>query len=128
MSALRTAKGEPVLKDFNLHVKSGETIALVGETGSGKSTIVNLLCRFYEPTSGSIRIDGVDYRERSLGWLHSNLGYVLQSPHLFSGTIRENVRFGKLDASDEQIEEACRLVNADEFIRGSGEGLRHRCR
>jgi ATP-binding cassette subfamily B protein len=115
-------EGEPVLKDFNLHVSSGETIALVGETGSGKSTIVNLLCRFYEPTSGSIRIDGVDYRERSLGWLHSNLGYVLQSPHLFSGTIRENVRFGKLDASDEQIEEACRLVNADEFIRGLEKG------
>ena len=109
-------ENEEVLNDFNLEVKAGETIALVGETGSGKSTIVNLLCRFYEPTSGTIKIDGVDYKERSLGWLHSQLGYVLQSPHLFSGTIKENVMFGNLNASDEEVEEACKMVNAHEFI------------
>ncbi len=109
-------ENEEVLKDFNLEVKAGETIALVGETGSGKSTIVNLLCRFYEPTSGTIKIDGVDYKERSLGWLHSQIGYVLQSPHLFSGTIKENIRFGNLEASDEEIIEVCKMVNAHEFI------------
>lgn len=108
--------GEKVLEDFSLEVKAGQTIALVGETGSGKSTIVNLLCRFYEPTEGRILIDGVDYRERSQLWLQSNLGYVLQSPHLFSGTIKENIRYGKLDATDEEIEAAARLVNAHEFI------------
>ncbi|MBE0600969.1 MAG: ATP-binding cassette domain-containing protein, partial [Firmicutes bacterium] len=108
--------GEKVLKNFNLDVKSGETIALVGETGSGKSTIVNLLCRFYEPTEGEILIDGVNYKERSQLWLQSNLGYVLQQPHLFSGTIRDNIRYGKLDATDEEVEEAARLVSADEFI------------
>ncbi|MEG0239323.1 MAG: ABC transporter ATP-binding protein [Anaerorhabdus sp.] len=108
--------GEPVLKNFNLKVKEGQTVALVGETGSGKSTIVNLLCRFYEPVEGQILIDGVEYRDRSLGWLRSRLGYVLQSPHLFSGTIKENIRFGRLDATDEEIMEACKLVNAHDFI------------
>jgi len=108
--------GETVLKHFNLTVKAGETIALVGETGSGKSTIVNLLCRFYEPTEGEILIDGVNYKERSQLWLQSNLGYVLQQPHLFSGTIRDNIRYGKLDATDEEVEEAAKLVSADEFI------------
>ncbi len=88
----------------------------MGETGSGKSTIVNLICRFYEPTEGQILIDGRDYRERSQLWLQSNLGYVLQSPHLFSGTIRDNIRYGKLDASMEEIEAAARLVNAHDFI------------
>ena len=94
---------EPVLSNFNLHVKAGETVALVGETGAGKSTVVNLACRFYEPTSGRILIDGVDYRTRPLLWLHSNLGYVLQSPHLFSGTIMENIRYGRLSATDEEV-------------------------
>jgi ATP-binding cassette subfamily B protein len=107
---------EPVLKDFNLEVKSGQTIALVGETGSGKSTIVNLLCRFYEPITGRILIDGVDMKERSIGWLHSNLGYVLQSPHLFSGSVRENIRYGKLDASEEEVIAAAKLVDAHDFI------------
>ncbi|HHV60734.1 MAG TPA: ABC transporter ATP-binding protein [Clostridiaceae bacterium] len=109
--------GEKVLENFNLHVRTGETIALVGETGSGKSTIVNLVCRFYEPTEGRILIDNVDYRNRSQLWLQSNLGYVLQTPHLFSGTIRENIRYGRLDATDEEVEEAARLVHADEFIK-----------
>jgi len=108
--------GEKVLKNFNLSVKAGETIALVGETGSGKSTIVNLICRFYEPTEGRILIDGVDYRQRSQLWLQSHLGYVLQQPHLFSGTIRDNIRYGRLDATDAEVEEAARMVNAEEFI------------
>ena len=107
---------EPILQNFNLKVKAGETIALVGETGSGKSTIVNLACRFYEPTSGKILIDGVDYKDMPLLWLHSNLGYVLQNPHLFSGTIRENIQYGKLDASEVEIVRAAKLVNAHEFI------------
>lgn len=108
--------GENVLNKFNLEVKSGETIALVGETGSGKTTIVNLACRFYEPTEGSILIDGVDYRQRPLLWLYSNLGYVLQEPHLFSGTVKENIAYGRLGATDEEIINAARLVNAHEFI------------
>lgn len=107
---------EPVLKDFNLEVKAGQTIALVGETGSGKSTIVNLLCRFYEPITGRILIDGVDMKDRSIGWLHSNLGYVLQSPHLFSGSVRENIRYGKLDATEEEVIAAAKLVDAHDFI------------
>ena len=108
--------GEEVFDNFNLEVKMGQTIALVGETGSGKSTLVNLLCRFYEPTSGEILIDGIDYRERSLLWLQSNIGYVLQSPHLFSGSIRENIVYGKLNATQEEIENAAKLVNAHAFI------------
>lgn len=113
---------EPVLVNFNLKVNRGETIALVGETGSGKSTIVNLICRFYEPKSGVIRIDGVNTKDRSLGWLHSNLGYVLQAPHLFSGTIKENIRYGDLNASDEAIVEAAKRVSAHEFIMNMEEG------
>ena len=108
--------GEEVLENFSLDVKAGESIALVGETGSGKSTIVNLICRFYEPQEGEIRIDGVDYRKRSQLWLQSNIGYVLQAPHLFSGTIRDNIRYGKLDATDDEIIEAAKLVNAHDFI------------
>ncbi len=108
--------GEKVLDNFNLKIKKGQTIALVGETGSGKSTIVNLICRFYEPNSGEILIDGKDYRERSLLWLQSNIGYVLQSPHLFSGTIKDNIKYGKLDATEEEIERAAKLVNAHNFI------------
>lgn len=107
---------EPVLVDFNLKVEPGQTVALVGETGSGKSTIVNLACRFYEPTSGRVLIDGVDYRDRPLAWLQGNLGYVLQSPHLFSGNIRENIRYGRLSATDEEVEHAAKLVNAHDFI------------
>lgn len=114
--------GERVLNDFSLEVRAGQTIALVGETGAGKSTIVNLLCRFYEPTEGSIQIDGVDYRERTQLWLQSNLGYVLQTPHLFSGTIRDNIRFGKPDATDEEIREAARLVHAEPFILAQENG------
>ncbi len=109
-------KGDKVLNDFNLKVKQGETIAIVGETGSGKSTIVNLICRFYEPVEGSVLIDGVDYRERSQLWLHSNLGYVLQTPHLFSGTIMDNIRYGRLDATDDEVIAAAKIVDAHSFI------------
>jgi len=116
-------EGEPVLVDFNLRVGAGKTIALVGATGSGKSTIVSLLSRFYEPTAGRILINGRDYRKRSLAWLQSNLGIVLQSPHLFSGTIRENIRYGRLDATDDEVEDAARLVNADSFIAKLEEGF-----
>ena len=105
-----------VLNDFNLDIKSGQMIAFVGETGSGKSTIVNLICRFYEPTEGDILIDGKSYKERSMSWLHSNLGYVLQTPQLFSGTIKDNIRYGKLDATDEEIINAAKLANAHDFI------------
>ncbi len=112
------SEGEPVLEDFSLDVAAGQSVALIGETGAGKSTIVNLICRFYEPAAGRILIDGVDIRERSLAWLHGHLGYVLQTPHLFRGTIRDNIRYGRLDADDEQIEQAARLVAADEVIRG----------
>ncbi len=116
------SEGETVLKDFSLDVPAGTTVALVGETGAGKSTIVNLICRFYEPTSGRILIDGVDYRERSQLSLQSNLGYVLQTPHLFSGTIADNIRFGVPDASMESVREAARLVHADDFILRQANG------
>jgi len=112
----------PVLNDFNLSVKAGQVVALTGPTGGGKSTIVSLLCRFYEPTCGGILIDGVDYRDRSLAWLQSNLGIVLQQPHVFIGTIRENIRYGRLDASDGQIERAARLVCAHDFIAALEDG------
>ena len=104
---------ENVLENFSLKVPSGSTVAIVGETGAGKSTLVNLVCRFYEPTSGKVLIDGRDVRARSLLWLHSNLGYVLQSPHLFSGTVRENLCYGKTDATDDQIRSALRMVRAE---------------
>lgn len=115
-------ESEPILKNFNLVVKPKQRIALVGETGSGKSTLVNLICRFYEPINGEILIDGVDYRQRSIGWLHHNLGYVLQSPHLFSGSVIENIRYGRLDASDEEVIEAAKLVDAHDFIMNLDEG------
>ncbi|NLK44559.1 MAG: ABC transporter ATP-binding protein [Tissierellia bacterium] len=114
--------GETVLENFNLKVEPGETIALVGETGSGKSTIVNLFCRFYEPTSGEILIDGINYKDMPQNWIHENLGYVLQSPHLFSGTIRDNIRYGNLDATDEDIINAAKLVNAHGFIMETEKG------
>ncbi len=108
---------EYVLEHFNLHVPAGMNVAIVGETGAGKSTLVNLVGRFFEPTKGRILIDGVDYRERSQLWLHSQIGYVLQNPHLFSGTVRENIRYGRLDATDTEIEEAARRVSADEVVK-----------
>jgi ATP-binding cassette subfamily B protein len=107
---------KPVLQDFSLKVKPGETIALVGPTGGGKTTIVNLLCRMYEPTKGKIKINGKDYTDFSLHGIQSRIGMVLQTPHLFSGTIRENLRYGRLDATDDEIERAAQLAGAHEFI------------
>ena len=115
-------ESEPLLKDFNLHIRAGETIALVGETGAGKSTIVNLICRFYEPKHGRILIDGKDYRERTQLWLQSSLGYVLQQPHLFSGTIRDNIRFGRPDADEDSVRRAAAMVHADTFIERQQNG------
>ncbi len=108
--------GENVLSHFSLHIPAGTTVAIVGETGAGKSTLINLACRFFEPTEGQILIDGRDYRERSQLWLHSNIGYVLQNPHLFSGTVRENIRYGRLDATEEEIQAAARAVSADTVV------------
>jgi ATP-binding cassette subfamily B protein len=99
-----------------LKVNAGETIALVGPTGGGKSTIVNLLCRFYEPGKGVIRINGVDYMDYKLESIHNKIGIVLQTPHLFSGTVRENIRYGRLEASDAEVEEAAQVAGAHDFI------------
>jgi len=104
---------ENVLENFTLDVPKGTTVAIVGETGAGKSTMVNLACRFYEPTGGRVLVDGRDVRERSQLWLHSSLGYVLQNPHLFSGSIMENIRYGRLDATDEEVIAAAKIVSAD---------------
>jgi len=112
-----------VLENFNLQVAAGTCVAIVGETGAGKSTIVNLICRFFEPTAGAILIDGKDSRERSQLWLHSNMGYVLQSSHLFTGTIMENIRYGRLSASDAEVEAAARIVHADKVIAKMEKGF-----
>lgn len=114
---------EYILTNFNLKIPAGTTVAIVGETGAGKSTLVNLACRFFEPTEGQILIDGRDYRERSQLWLHNNIGYVLQNPHLFSGTIRENIKYGKFDATEEEVQEAIRNVAAENIIRNMENGL-----
>jgi len=107
---------KPILTNFDLQVKRGETIALVGPTGGGKTTIVNLLCRFFEPKSGTICIGGRDYEDIALHAIQSRIGVVLQTPHLFSGSISDNIRYGKLDASDEEIGAAAQLAGAHDFI------------
>ena len=114
---------EYVLKNFNLKIPFGTNVAIVGETGAGKSTMANLICRFYEPTAGQILVDGRDYRERSQRWLHSALGYVLQTPHLFSGTIRENLVYGNENATQEEIDEAVRMVSAEGLIAKLDNGM-----
>jgi len=116
------AEDDYVLEDISLKVPAGTTVAIVGETGAGKSTLVNLACRFFEPTRGRILIDGVDYRERSQHWLHSNLGYIQQTPHLFSGSLRDNIRYGRPDADDEEVERAAKLVSADAVARNLENG------
>ena len=112
-----------MLEHFDLKIPFGSNIAIVGETGAGKSTLVNLICRFYEPTEGRVLIDGRDARERSQLWLHSNIGYVLQTPHLFSGTVRENLLYGNPDATQEQIDRALELVSATEVVARLEKGL-----
>lgn len=109
-------EGEVILDNFNLKINAGMKVAFVGHTGSGKTTLINLLARFYEPTSGEILIDGIDYKDRSINWLHSQIGYVLQSPHLFSTTIRENIKYGKLEAKDEEMIEVAKEVGIHDFI------------
>jgi ATP-binding cassette, subfamily B, bacterial len=108
---------EVILNEFSLKVKAGQTVALVGHTGSGKTTIINLLSRFYEPKKGMILIDNKDYKDRSIHWLHSKLGYVLQSPHLFSTTVLENIRYGKLNATDDEVIYAAKMVGVDDFVK-----------
>ena len=114
---------EYILEHFNLKIPHGTNVAIVGETGAGKSTLVNLVCRFFEPTSGRLLIDGRDARERSQLWLHSNIGYVLQTPHLFSGTIRDNLKYGSPNATDEEIMAALKIVSADGIVAKSEKGL-----
>ncbi len=114
---------EWVLENFDLHVPRGTTVAIVGETGAGKSTLVNLVCRFYDPTKGRVLIDGRDARERSQLWLHSSLGYVLQTPHLFSGSIAENLRYGNPNATEEEMEQALRSIDAWRIVERMGKGL-----
>ena len=114
---------EYVLEHFNLKIPFGSSIAIVGETGAGKSTLVNLVCRFFEPTEGQVLIDGRDARERSQLWLHSAIGYVLQTPHLFSGTVRENLLYGNPNATEEQIWAALKLVSADTVVQWMKNGL-----
>ncbi len=109
-------QNETIFKHFNFKVKAGQSVALVGHTGSGKTSFVNLLSRFYEPKAGMILIDGIDYRERSLHWLHKRLGYVLQTPQLFSTSILENIRYGRLDATDEEVISAAKSVGIDKFV------------
>lgn len=109
-------KEKPILEKFNLRIAQGETVALVGPTGAGKSTLVNLICRFYEPQGGSIRIAGREYRELPLHAIHSRIGMVLQTPHLFSGTVWENLRYGRLDATDQEVQEAAQMAGAHDFI------------
>lgn len=113
---------KPVLSGIDLVANMDETIAIVGPTGGGKTTLVNIICRFYEPTTGEVLIDGVDYRERGLHWLQSNLGVVLQNAHVFSGTVRDNIRYGRLGASDEEIEWCAKLAGAHDFIAGMENG------
>lgn len=114
---------EMVLEHFNLKVPQGQNVAIVGETGAGKSTLVNLVCRFFEPTSGQVLIDGKDARDRSTLWLHSHIGYVLQTPHLFSGSVRDNMRYGAPEATDDEIWQALELVKASEIVKKMGNGL-----
>lgn len=111
-----------ILKDFSLKIAAGERIALVGETGGGKSTIINIASRFYEPTKGKVYIDGIDYKEMPLKWVQMNLGYVLQTPYLFSGSIRDNILYGRDDATEEDMLRAAEVVGLDELVKSFKDG------
>ncbi len=113
----RYGEGPPVFEGLDLKLQAGENVALVGSTGGGKSTLVGLLARFYEPSAGRILIDGVDYRERSLSWLRAKLGVVQQAPYLFGGSVADNLRFGRLEASDEELTSCARLVGLDDYVQ-----------
>ncbi|AKG04703.1 multidrug ABC transporter ATP-binding protein [Salimicrobium jeotgali] len=112
------------IPDLSLEIKQGETVALVGHTGSGKSTIANLISRFYDPTEGEVRIDGIDLRDAKIDSIRSRISVVLQDTFIFSGDIMENIRFGRPEASDEEVKEAARVVGADEFIDRLPNGYR----
>ena len=112
-----------ILKDFNFEIKKGQSVAFIGSTGSGKSTIVNLICKFYDPTSGDIYLDGINYKNIDKTCLYNNLGYVLQQPQLFSISIKENIKFGNEDATDEEIMDICNLLGIDEFISKLPDGI-----
>ncbi len=114
--------GKDIITNFNLNIKKGETVAIVGETGSGKTTIVNLLCRFYEPTAGEILIDGEEYRNRSVGWIRSNIGYVQQNPFVFNTSYYNNLRYGNLNASDDAVKDVCKMIGIDDFINSQPQG------
>ena len=115
-------KDVEVIHDMDLKIEKGTSCAIVGETGSGKSTTVNLLCRFYEPTKGKVLIDGVDYKERSVGWIRSNIGYVQQTPFIFKGTVKDNIKYGKHDATDEEIINVCKQLDIHDFIMSLKDG------
>ncbi|MFA5480855.1 MAG: ABC transporter ATP-binding protein [Bacilli bacterium] len=115
-------KDTEVIHDLNIHIKQGTSLAIVGETGSGKSTFANLICRFYEPTEGRILIDDVDYKERSVGWLRSNIGYVQRTPFIFRGSYYDNVRYGRNEATLDEVIEACKVVGVHDFIMNQKDG------
>ncbi|WP_313961043.1 ABC transporter ATP-binding protein [uncultured Parvimonas sp.] len=112
-----------ILKDFNFEIKKGESVAFIGSTGSGKSTIVNLICKFYNPTSGDIYLDGINYKNIDKTSLYNNLGYVLQQPQLFSISIKDNIKFGNEDASNDEILEICSLLGIDDFVFKLPDGI-----
>ena len=116
------ADNPDVISHFNLKINPGESVAIVGETGSGKTTVVNLLCRFYEPSSGELLIDDIDYRNRSVGWIRSNIGYVQQNPFVFNATYFDNLRYGNMNATEEEIIDVCKIVGIDDFIRSQPQG------
>ena len=118
--------GAPVLKDFELHVTPGETIVLVGPTGAGKSTVINLLTRFYDVDQGSVRIDGVDVRDVTLESLRREVGVLMQDPFIFKGTVLENIRYGKPSATDEECIAAARMIHAEERILALPDGYQHK--
>ena len=117
-----SAKGRPVLHDVNIDIKKGETFAIIGATGSGKTSLVNLIMRFYDATEGEVSVNGVPVKEYELSSLRSGISYVMQKSELFSGTIAENIRWGKADATDAEVAEAAKIAQAEEFINGFAEG------